>query len=362
MSSAIDGMAINYTVRNPVGVAGLISPWNLPIYLLSWKIAPAIAVGNTVVCKPSEWTSVTAWMMASLFEEAGIPPGVINIVCGTGPSAGAVLVSHPEVPLISFTGGTRTGETITVLSAPCFKKLSLELGGKNPNIIFADANLDACLPVTVRSSFLNQGEICLCGSRIFVQEGIYEEFLKRFIEATKKLVVGYPFDPKTTTGPLISKQHFDKVYSCIQVAQKEGGKIELGGDLPTFAIESPLSKGYFINPTIITGLSQQCKTQQEEIFGPVVTITPFKTEEQVIEWANDIKYGLSSSIWTENLGTANRVALALEAGTVWINCWLARDLRVPFGGMKHSGIGREGGNFSIDFYTQPKTICMKYSK
>lgn len=356
-STTMDQNAINYTVRSPIGVAGLISPWNLPLYLLTWKIAPALAVGNTVVCKPSEFTSLTAWMLCKIMEEVGLPAGVCNMVFGRGPIVGKALVEHPDVPLISFTGGTITGQNIIRDSAPHFKKLYLELGGKNPNIIFDDANLEQCIPTTVKSAFLNQGEICLCGSRIFVQEGIYEKFIQMFVEATKKLIVGDPKDLNTDVGALISKEHRQKVESYIELAKKEGGIILLGGDRPK--LKSELEEGYFLNPTIITGLSPTCRTQQEEIFGPVVGISTFKTEEEVIEMANNIQYGLSASIWTENLKRAHKVAHALETGTVWVNCWLLRDLRVPFGGVKHSGIGRASGEHSIDFYTEQKTICIK---
>ncbi|KAL6077357.1 Aldehyde dehydrogenase 8 member A1 [Balamuthia mandrillaris] len=355
MSTTIEG-AVNYTVREPVGVAGLISPWNLPLYLLTWKVAPALAVGNTVVAKPSELTSVTAWMLAKVMVDAGVPDGVCNFVFGRGPTAGAALVRHPDVPLISFTGGTATAEQIIKDSAPHYKKLSLELGGKNPNIIFADADLTQCVPTSIRSSFANQGEICLCGSRIFVQRPIYEEFKEKFIQETEKLVVGDPKDPKTNLGALISKEHLAKVQYYIELAKEEGGAIEAGGQPPS--VDGELSGGYFLRPTVITGLPPTCRVQQEEIFGPVVTITPFDSEEEVIEMANGVRYGLSASLWTENVKRAHRVGQALKAGTVWVNTWLKRDLRVPFGGMKHSGVGREGGTHSLDFYSEQKTICI----
>jgi aminomuconate-semialdehyde/2-hydroxymuconate-6-semialdehyde dehydrogenase len=355
----MDGVATNYTVRTPVGVAGLISPWNLPLYLLTWKLAPALAVGCTVVCKPSEFASVTSWMLCGVMKEAGLPDGVCNMVFGRGPVSGKLLVTHPEVPLISFTGGTATGEHIIRDSAPHYKKLYLELGGKNPNVIFDDCNLEECVNTTIRSSFSNQGEICLCGSRILVQEGIYDKFMKLFVEKTKQLVVGDPRDAKTNVGALVSKEHREKVEYYIDLAKKEGGTIVCGGDRPNVGEE--LKDGYYLNPTIITGLSPNCRTQQEEIFGPVVGITTFKTEEEAIEMANCVKYGLAATLWTENLGRAHRVAQAIESGTVWVNCWMMRDLRVPFGGVKHSGLGRASGEASIDFYTEQKNICIKFA-
>jgi len=355
----MDGQAVNYTVRTPIGVCGLISPWNLPLYLLTWKIAPALAVGNTVVCKPSEFTSVTAWMLCSLLNDAGLPPGVCNMVFGLGPKTGKALVEHPEVPLISFTGGTETGKVIMRDSAHNVKKLYLELGGKNPNIIFEDANLSDCVATTIRSSFSNQGEICLCGSRLFVQEGIYDRFVKEFVEQTRKLVVGDPRDGKTNVGALVSDEHRKKVEFYIDLAKKEGGKIACGGDRP--ALNGELQSGYFLNPTIITDLPATCRTQQEEIFGPVVGITKFKTEAEAVEMANECKFGLAAIVWSQNLNTVHRVSPQLDAGTVWVNCWMVRDLRMPFGGMKHSGLGRASGQDSIDLYTQRKTVCIKYN-
>jgi aminomuconate-semialdehyde/2-hydroxymuconate-6-semialdehyde dehydrogenase len=357
-STNLNNIALNYSTRKPLGVAGLISPWNLPLYLLTWKIAPALATGNTAVCKPSEFTSFTASMLGDVFKSVGLPKGVCNIVLGTGPKAGESLVSHPDVPLISFTGGTETGKKIIISSAPYFKKLSLELGGKNPNIIFDDADFDECIPVTVRSSFQNQGEICLCGSRIFVHKNIYEKFLERFVNETQKLIVGNPFSEKTNLGPLISKNHLEKVKYYINLAREEGGSIVNGGNTPE--LDSELKNGYFLEPTIITGLNNDCRTMQEEIFGPVVTIASFSSEEEVISYANSTKYGLSASIWTNDLKRAHRVAESINTGTVWINTWMLRDLRVPFGGNKFSGLGREGGEYSIDFYTELKNICIKY--
>jgi len=356
-STEMEDLAINYTQRVPAGVAGLISPWNLPLYLLTWKIAPALAVGDTIVCKPSEFASVTAWKLCTVLNEAGVPHGVCNMVFGLGSIAGAALVQHPDVPLISFTGGTATAEHIIRDSAPYAKKLYLELGGKNPCIIFDDANLEECVSTTVRSSFSNQGEICLCGSRIFVQEGIYDKFIASFVESTKKLVVGDPSNPKTQFGALVSEEHRKKVEYYLAIAKQEG-KILCGGDRPELSPE--LEGGYFLNPTIVADLPYTCKIQTEEIFGPVVGITKFKTEEEVIEMANSSKYGLAAIVWTENGKLAHRVSLALESGTVWVNCWMVRDLNVPFGGFKQSGLGRMGGSHSLDFYTEQKTICMKY--
>eukprot|EP01090_Pellita_catalonica_P012148 TRINITY_DN257_c0_g1_i1.p1 TRINITY_DN257_c0_g1~~TRINITY_DN257_c0_g1_i1.p1 ORF type:complete len:318 (-),score=57.10 TRINITY_DN257_c0_g1_i1:902-1855(-) len=315
-----------------------------------------MCVGNTIVAKPSEMTSVTAWMLCSIFQEAKLPPGVINIVFGTGPKAGAALVAHPDVPLISFTGGTKTGEIISKTAAPMCKKLSLELGGKNPNVIFADADMANAVSTSIRSSFANQGEICLCGSRIYVQREIFDKFVKEFVEATKKIKVGDPVDSETNMGALISKEHKAKVLSYIKLAQEEGGKVLVGGDEPK--LEGDLQNGYFVNPTVIVGLQNCARTQQEEIFGPVVTVAPFDTEAEAIELANDVVYGLSASVHTRDLARAHRVAAKIQAGTVWVNTWLKRDLRVPFGGMKQSGTGREGGKFSIDFYTEQKNICI----
>lgn len=349
MSTTVGDDYLNYTLRQPVGVAGLISPWNLPLYLITWKIAPALAYGNTAVCKPSEFTSMTAFLLASILKEAGLPPGVCNIVFGSGEKAGGVLVDHPSVPLISFTGGTATGEKIYKAAAPHFKKLSLELGGKNPNIIFDDADLKKCIPMTINSSFANQGEICLCGSRIYVQEKIYDQFLSEFKTETEKLVVGDPLDEKTFVGPLVSAQHIDKVMSCIAQAKKEGAKIIAGG-------ERIKRNGYFMQPTIIADLDRCSDLMQTEIFGPVVTVTPFKYMKDVVEMANTGPYGLSATIWTQDVSRAHRMAAKLDAGMVWVNTWTRRDLRLPFGGMKSSGIGREGGNHSADFYTETKTV------
>jgi aminomuconate-semialdehyde/2-hydroxymuconate-6-semialdehyde dehydrogenase len=347
----MDAAALNYTLRQPLGVVGLISPWNLPLYLLSWKIAPAIAAGNTCVAKPSELTPLTANRLAELSLEAGIPPGVINLVHGYGNKAGRALTCHDDVAAISFTGGTVTA-AVAANAAPRFKKLSLELGGKNPNLIFADADLDDAIATSIRSSFWNQGEICLCGSRIFVERSIHDEFVTRFADAAKKLRIGDPLDETTDVGALISETHLQKVMGYIDLATKEGGTIVTGGR----RLDRP---GYFVEPTIITGLGCDCRVLQEEIFGPVVTITPFDSEEEAIAFANSTRYGLSATVWTRDLSRAHRVAASLDAGTIWINCWLLRDLRVPFGGMKESGVGREGGFESLNFFTEAKNVCVK---
>ena len=347
-----DAAALNYTLRQPLGVVGLIAPWNLPLYLLSWKIAPAIAAGNTCVAKPSELTPLTANRLAELSLEAGIPPGVINIVHGYGNKAGRALTCHDDVAAISFTGGTVTGAAVAANAAPRFKKLSLELGGKNPNLIFADADLDDAVATSIRSSFWNQGEICLCGSRIFVERSIHDEFVERFAAATKRLRIGDPLDDATDVGALISEAHLRKVTGYIDLAVQEGGTIVAGGH----RLDRP---GYFVEPTILTGLGCECRTLQEEIFGPVVTITPFDDDDEAVTFANSTRYGLSATVWTRDLSRAHRVAAALDAGTIWINCWLLRDLRVPFGGMKESGVGREGGFESLNFFTEAKNVCVR---
>ncbi|HEY6929298.1 MAG TPA: aldehyde dehydrogenase [Thermoanaerobaculia bacterium] len=353
-----DDRALNYTLRQPLGVAGLISPWNLPLYLLTWKIAPAIAAGNCCVAKPSELTPLTANRLAELIQAAGIPPGVVNIVHGTGASAGRALTSHPKVPLISFTGGTKTGADVMAHAGPLFKKVSLELGGKNPNIVFADADLEQAVATSIQSSFANQGEICLCGSRLFVEKTIYEEFLDRFLEGTKKLRIGDPQDASTDVGALVSEPHLRKVEGYVELAKEEGGRILVGGTRPKNLPER-VRDGYFLEPTVITGLDCQRRCMQEEIFGPVVTVTPFDSPEEAIDYANSTRYGLSASVWTRDLQKAHRVAAAIESGTVWVNTWLLRDLRVPFGGMKESGVGREGGFESLDFFTEAKNVCIK---
>jgi aminomuconate-semialdehyde/2-hydroxymuconate-6-semialdehyde dehydrogenase len=352
-----DGVAFNYTLRQPRGIAGLISPWNLPLYLLSWKIAPAIAVGNTAIAKPSELTPMTAFLLCEVCVEAGLPNGVLNVVHGTGPNVGAAITAHPKINTISFTGGTVTGKKVAEACAPLFKKVSLELGGKNPNIIFADADLDAAITGSVRSSFANQGQICLCGSRVFVEKPIYKKFVDHFINRASQLKQGDPLDEKTEQGAIVNKAQVDKIKFYVDLAQKEGGKIALGGKAPN-APNDRTREGYFFSPTVIVDLPVACRTNREEIFGPVVTITPFDSEDEVIGYANDVDYGLSSSVWTQNLSRAHRVAERISTGTVWVNCWLVRDLRVPFGGMKASGVGREGGTEALHFFTEPKNICI----
>jgi aminomuconate-semialdehyde/2-hydroxymuconate-6-semialdehyde dehydrogenase len=352
-----DNVAFNYTLRQPRGIAGLISPWNLPLYLLSWKIAPAIAVGNTAIAKPSELTPMTAYLLCEICKEAGLPNGVLNVVHGTGPNVGAAITADPKINTISFTGGTVTGKKVAEACASLFKKVSLELGGKNPNIIFADADLDAAIAGSVRSSFANQGQICLCGSRLFVQRSAYKDFVDRFVEKVSELKLGDPLDEKTDQGAIVSKTQLDKVKFYVDLAQKDGGKIALGGSAPN-SVSERCQFGYFFPPTVITDLPVSCRVNREEIFGPVVTITPFDDEDEVINYANDCEYGLASSLWTQNLNRAHRVAERISTGTVWVNCWLVRDLRVPFGGMKASGVGREGGQEALRFFTEPKNVCI----
>lgn len=356
-SQQYNDLAINYTLRKPIGVVGCISPWNLPLYLFTWKIAPALATGNTVIAKPSEITPMTAFLFSEICIKAGLPKGVLNIVHGLGHKVGAAMSEHPGVKAISFTGGTTTGETIARTAAPMFKKLSLELGGKNPNIIFADCDFEKALKTTLLSSFANQGQICLCGSRIFVEKPIYEKFKTAFVEATKKLKIGDPNDSNTNLGAIVSKDHLEKILSYVSLAKEEGGTVLTGGN--KISIKGAYSNGYFMEPTIIEGLEFDCRTNQEEIFGPVVTIMPFETEDEVLKYANSTVYGLSSTVWTESTTKAQRFAQELEAGIVWINCWLVRDLRTPFGGVKHSGVGREGGFNAFNFFTEQTNVCMK---
>jgi aminomuconate-semialdehyde/2-hydroxymuconate-6-semialdehyde dehydrogenase len=356
-SHHMEGEAINYTLRTPMGVAGCISPWNLPLYLFTWKIAPALAAGCTVVAKPSELTPMTAFLFSKLCMEAGLPAGVLNIVHGLGSKVGQAIVEHPDVSVISFTGGTVTGKTIAATAAPMFKKLSLELGGKNPNIIFADCDFENAVSTSIHSSFSNQGEICLCGSRILVERSIYEKFVDEFVKRTKELIVGDPLEEKARVGALVSEAHMNKVLSYIDLAKKEGGEILCGGNRVT--VSGRCEQGYFVAPTVIIGLDQHCRTNQEEIFGPVVTIMPFDKEEEAIAYANSNAYGLSATIWTENLKRAHRVAHQIKSGIIWVNCWLLRDLRTPFGGMKQSGVGREGGWEAIRFFTEAKNVCIK---
>ena len=352
-----DQDAINMTLRTPIGVVGCISPWNLPLYLFTWKIAPAIAAGNTVVAKPSEITPMTAFLLSELCIEAGLPAGVLNIVHGTGPNAGQAISEHPEIKAISFTGGTETGKRIAATAAPMFKKLSLELGGKNPNIIFADCDFDEALKTSVHSSFANQGQICLCGSRIFVERSIYDRFKDAFAKKVNQLLVGDPADPSSNLGAVVSKPHMEKVLGFVELAKEEGGTILTGGHQVKLA--GALANGYYIAPTVIEGLAYDCQTNQQEIFGPVVTIAPFNTKQEVLMMANSTQYGLSATVWTTNLQRANRVSSELKTGIVWVNCWLLRDLRTPFGGVKKSGVGREGGWDVLNFFTEKKNVCIK---
>lgn len=356
-SHQTDQQAINYTTRTPLGVVGCVSPWNLPLYLFTWKIAPALASGCTVVAKPSELTPMTAYLFSKICKEAGLPAGVLNIVHGLGGKAGQAIIEHPEVVAISFTGGTSTGKKIAATAAPMFKKLSLELGGKNPNIIFSDCDFEQAVSTSIHSSFSNQGEICLCGSRILVERSIYDRFVEAFVAKVDKLVVGDPADDNTRVGALVSEGHMKKVLSYIELAKEEGGRVVTGGE--RVIVKGRCEEGYFVAPTVILGLDQQCRTNQEEIFGPVVTIMPFDKDEEVVEFANSTAYGLSATIWTENLTRAHRVAHRLKSGIVWVNCWLLRDLRTPFGGMKQSGVGREGGWEALRFFTEQKNICIK---
>jgi aminomuconate-semialdehyde/2-hydroxymuconate-6-semialdehyde dehydrogenase len=356
-SHYMEGVGFNYTTRKPIGIVGCISPWNLPLYLFSWKIAPALAAGNCVVAKPSEITPYTAYLLSEVCIAAGMPAGVLNIVHGLGGSAGDAIVKHKKIKAISFTGGTKTGEYIARTAAPMFKKLSLELGGKNPNIIFADCDFDEMLKTTIRSSFANQGQICLCGSRIFIERPIYEKFKEAFVAKISKTNVSFPEDPKAQMGAVVSKPHMEKVLSYVELAKEEGGTILTGGK--QIHLPAPHNEGYYLAPTIIEGLAYDCRTNQEEIFGPVVTITPFDTEEEVLMMANSTEYGLSATVWTQHLTRAHRVADKLDVGLVWINDWLVRDLRTAFGGVKASGVGREGGWEALRFFTEPKNIFVK---
>ncbi len=349
--------SINFTLRQPLGIVATISPWNLPLYLFTWKIAPAIAAGNVVIAKPSEVTPQTAYLLSKLCKKAGLPNGVLNIVHGLGPDVGGVLTAHPKVKAISFTGSTKVGKMIAEVAAPAFKKISLEMGGKNPNIIFADCDYEKMLKTTLRSSFSNQGQICLCGSRILVERSLYTKFRTDFVEKTQALKVGPPSQERVDLGAVVSKEHYEKILNCIAIAKEEGGKILTGGN----SVHPPgHENGYYIAPTIIEGLNQQCRTNQEEIFGPVVTIMPFDTEEEALALANATTYGLSATLWTTNINRANKFARGIQAGIIWVNTWLNRDLRTPFGGVKHSGVGREGGLEALRFFTEPKNVCIQY--
>ncbi len=357
-SHSMEGEGINFTLRKPIGIAGCISPWNLPLYLFSWKIAPALAAGNCVIGKPSEVTPRTAYLLSEIVKEAGMPNGVLNIVHGLGQKAGKALIEHPEVKIISFTGGSQTGIEIARIAGPMLKKMSLELGGKNPNIIFADCDFDKALNTSIKAAFRNQGQICLCGSRIFVQDKIYEKFKTEFVAKTYMMKIGDPMDKGTAMGSLVSESHLNKVLHYVNLAKEEGGNILTGGK--QVHLKGRCAKGWFMEPTVIDGLPYNCRTNQEEIFGPVVTLIPFSTEQEVLEMANSVEYGLSASIWTQNLSRAHQMAEALNVGIVWVNTWMLRDLRTPFGGSKNSGLGREGGWEALRFFTEPKNVCISY--
>lgn len=359
-SHSMGDQAINYTLRQPIGVVGCISPWNLPLYLFTWKIAPALAAGNCVVAKPSEVTPATAYLLSKICIEAGLPAGVLNIVYGTGPVCGEAIVQHSDVKAISFTGSTRAGERIASIAAPQFKKLSLELGGKNPALIFADCDWEKTLDEAVRLSFTNQGEICLCGSRLLIEASVYDQFKKDFLKRVAQLKVGDPLEKETRQGAIVSRMHYEKILRCIEIAQQEGGNILTGGK--SLKVHGRCEKGLFIQPTVIEGLGPSCSTNQEEIFGPVVTLQPFQSDEEAIQLANDSAYGLAATIWTSNLNRAHRIAASLYTGIVWVNTWLMRDLRTPFGGMNNSGVGREGGWEAMRFFTEPKNVCIQFSK
>lgn len=348
--------AINYTIRKPLGTVGLITPWNLPLYLLTWKTAPALAMGNAVVAKPSELTPATATALADLLSDAGLPAGAFNLVHGFGAEVGQPLVEHPGVAAISFTGGTATGAKVAAAGAPVFKKLSLELGGKNPTVVFADADFDAAVAGAVKAGFTNQGQVCLCGSRILVERSIHDRFVDALVERVRRLAVGDPADPATDLGSLVSLGHREKVEGYLELAREEGGTVRCGGVRPN--LPAPLADGAFLEPAVITGLPATCRTATEEIFGPVVTVHPFDREDEAVAMANGVRYGLSASVWTTDLSRAHRVAAAIEAGMVWVNTWLLRDLRVPFGGVKESGVGREGGRHSIEFFSEAVNVCI----
>lgn len=358
---ATDEAALNVTLRRPRGVAGCISPWNLPLYLFTWKIAPAVATGNTAVAKPSELTPATAHRFSELCVEAGLPPGVLNVVHGLGAKAGGAIVAHPDVTTLTFTGGTKTGATIASTAGPLFKKVSLELGGKNATIVCGDADFDTAVSESVRAAFTNQGQVCLCGSRVFVERGLYDRFTEAFVDRVTSLRLGDPMAEETDLGALVSEAHMEKVLGYIALAREEGGTILTGGSRWT-PDASRCRDGYFVAPTVVTGLSATCRVNVEEIFGPLVTLIPFDSDREALDAANATPYGLSASVWTTNLDRAHAFAEGLDVGTVWVNCWLFRDLRVPFGGMKQSGVGREGGEEALRFFTEPKNVCFRRSE
>jgi aminomuconate-semialdehyde/2-hydroxymuconate-6-semialdehyde dehydrogenase len=357
-SHSMENKAINYTLREPIGIVGCISPWNLPLYLFTWKIAPALAAGNCVIAKPSEVTPLSAYMLAHLCKQAGLPDGVLNIVHGDGPNCGSAIVSHPLVKAISFTGSTRAGAEIARVAGPMFKKLSLELGGKNPAIVMPDCNWPLMMKTILMSSFSNQGQICLCGSRILIHEKIYDQFKEEFVAAVKNIKVGNPLHDDSRMGAVVSKMHFEKVMACIELAKQEGGTVLCGGN--AIMLDGENKDGFYIAPTVIEGLGPSCKTNMEEIFGPVVTLQKFNDAQEALALANASEYGLAATIWTQDISLANSMAQQINCGIVWINCWLLRDLRTPFGGMHNSGVGREGGWEAMRFFTEAKNVCVAY--
>ena len=353
----VDDRFLNYTLREPVGVAGCISPWNLPLLLLTWKLAPALACGNTVVCKPAEFTPITAAILGEIANEAGLPPGVLNIVHGFGPNAaGSAITEHPGIDSISFTGETTTGKTIVRAAAAGVREVSMELGGKAAALIFADADLDVAIPQMIRSTFLNQGEVCLASPRLLVERPIFAEFCRRYQAAAEALTFGDPLDPATSIGSLVHREHYDRVTAYIAIAKAEGARLLFGGDRPN--LPPPFDRGAFLRPTAFVDVHNSMRICQEEVFGPVVTIAPFDGEDEAVALANDVKYGLAATVFTRDLQRAHRVGRRVRAGIVWINCWFVRDLRTPFGGMRESGIGREGGRLSLEFYSELKNVCI----
>ncbi|TQV85562.1 aldehyde dehydrogenase [Aliikangiella coralliicola] len=357
-SHSMGSVGVNYTLREPIGIVGCISPWNLPLYLFTWKIAPALATGNCVIAKPSEVTPMTAYLFSKLCIDVGIPKGVINILHGTGPSIGGPIVEHQKIKAISFTGGSATGKHIASIAAPMLKKTSLELGGKNPTLVFADCDFESTVSEVARAAFSNQGQICLCGSRIYIERPIYEKFKQALVAKVEKLRIGDPLDESTQHGALVSRSHMEKVLSYIELAQQEGGDILCGGK--QVSVPGRCEEGYFVAPTVIENLPLACRTNQEEIFGPVCTLQPFDSDDEAISLANGTEYGLATSVWSNNIKRCHRLSRELDFGIVWLNTWLLRDLRTPFGGVKSSGVGREGGLEAMRFFTEAKNVCVKY--